>query len=171
MRVQRILAVAVVLLFLVSIAFGQTRGRTEHFAIPFTVVGEEVASCGDFNLLSDYVIMFKGVKILDEEGQEVKRVVQVKIMGQGEYYNSEYPELSLLTGPGEVQINHWDWESGTLAITGIPWKVNVPGYGWIVMETGRSVIDINTWQLIFESGHSQDSDAAIAAICNYLTPK
>ncbi len=30
MRAQRVLAVAVVVLFLVGLGFGQTRGRTEH---------------------------------------------------------------------------------------------------------------------------------------------
>ena len=135
MRVQRVFAVAVVFLFLVSLGFGQTQGRTEHYKYTIEVEGQDLGSCGGFNVLTDYVVLVHEVWLLDKEGQPVRAVNRYKAIGQAIYYNSkDDPELFLLGGPGEIEIDHIDFENGTISISGIPFKIRVPGYGAILLR-------------------------------------
>ncbi len=173
MRVHRVLAVAVVFLFLVGLGFSQTQGRTERFSFPIIGTGEYAASCGDFDLLSDFVLLARGVVLLDKDGQPVREVDRYKIIGQGVLYNSTDPDLFLLSGPGEIEIDHIDYGNGILSITGIPFKFKVPGYGSIFYETGRIVIDgtnLYTGEWLSNTGHNQWADADIEALCKLLTP-
>jgi hypothetical protein len=171
MRVQRVLPAASALLFLVSLGFGQTRGRTEHFEVTIPVVGQELGSCGSFDLLTDYIVTYRGVIVFDKEGQSVIEVDQLLGFGQHSvYYNSEYPDLSLSGGPGEVETDRWYFEDGTLTSSGLTWKVIVPGYGPVFMESGRVVLDFNTGEVILNTGHNQYFEGDLAAICSFLTP-
>ena len=170
MRVERVFAVAVVFLFLVSLGFGQTKGRTEHYKYTIEVEGQDLGSCGDFNVWTDYVVLVHEVWLFDKEGQPVKAVNRYKVIGEGLYYNSKDPELFLLGAPGETEIDHLDPETGIVSITGIPFKIRVPGYGPIYYETGRLTLDLNTWQVLFSAGHSDWADGDLEAVCKFLTP-
>ena len=170
MRVQRVFAAAVVLLFLVSLGFGQTRGRTEHYKYTISVTGQDLGDCGDFHVFNDYVVLVHEVWLLDKEGQPVKAVNRYKAIGQSIVYNSTDSDLFLVTGPGETEIDHINLEKGTLSITGIPFKLKVPGYGSIYYETGRIVIDLNTGGILSNTGHNQVVDADLEAVCECLTP-
>ncbi len=112
MGVQRVFAVAVVFLFLVSLGYGQTQGRTEHYKYTIDVAGQNLGSCGGFDVLTDYVVLVHEVWLLDKEGQPVKAVNRYKGIGQSIYYSSKDnptdPELFLVGGPGETEIDHID---------------------------------------------------------------
>ena len=170
MRVQRVLAVAVVFLFLVSVGFGQTQGRTEHYKYTISVTGLDSGDCGDFHVFQDYVFLVHEVWLLDKEGQPVKAVNRYKAIGGSIFYNSNDPELFLLGGPGEIEIDRIDLTEGTLSISGIPVKLKVPGYGAIFYETGHIVIDLNTGEMLSNTGHNQLVDADLEAVCKCLTP-
>jgi hypothetical protein len=170
MRLQRVLAVAVVFLFLVSLGFGQTKGRTEHYKYTIEVEGQDLGSCGGFNVFSDYVVLVHEVWLLDKEGQPVRAVNRYKSIGEAIYYNSNDPELFLQGGPGEIEIDRIDLREGTLSISGIPIKIRVPGYGAIFYETGHIVIDLNTGEMLSNTGHNQVVDADLEALCKCLAP-
>jgi hypothetical protein len=171
MRVQRVLAVAVVFLFLLGLGFGQTHGRTEHVEkYTIEVEGQDLGSCGDFNVWTDYVVLVHEVWLFDKDGQPVKAVNRYKAIGQSLYYNSNDRDLFLLGAPGETEIDHIDVEDGTISITGIPFKIRVPGYGPIYYETGRVILDLNTGEWLNNTGHNQFVDQDLEAVCKCLTP-
>jgi hypothetical protein len=81
------------------------------------------------------------------------------------------PNKFVLGGPGELEVDHYLYEDGSLVSdtwTGVPYKVVLPGYGTILMETGRAVFDFTTDQLLFNSGQNQAVDGDLAAICDVL---
>jgi hypothetical protein len=170
MRVQRVLAAAVVFLFLVGLGFGQGKRRAEPFQFTDQIIGEKICSCEGFDVLIDYVVMVHGMLIYDKDGEAVQKVELNKVLGQDTYYNSEDPELFLLGGPGEVNHNRWNLEDGMYYGSGIPFKVRVPGYGTIFYETGRMVFDTSTWELVSNTGQNQYHEADIEALCKFLTP-
>jgi hypothetical protein len=170
MRVQRVLAVAVVLLFLVGLGFGQSKRRTEPIQFTYESIGEKVCSCGGFDVLLDYVVLVRGMLIYDKDGVAVQSVETWKVLGQDTYYNSENHDLFLLGGPGEVNHNRWDYRDGLYTNSGIPFKVRVPGYGSIFYETGRMVFNISTWEVLVNAGHNEYIDADVDALCRFLTP-
>ncbi len=170
MKAQRVLAVAVMFLFLAGLGFGQTQGRTEHYSFPVSVVGQDLGSCGDFNVLTDYTVIVRGTVVFDKEGQARKEFLKAKVIGQSIYYNSNDPDLFLIGGPGELEIDHFNFEKETAFLSGLMWKIKVPGYGWIYMETGRLVWDINTGEILSNTAHNQFFDEDLEAVCNALTP-
>jgi hypothetical protein len=170
MKVQRVLVVAVVLLFLVSLGFGQTKGRTEHFEFTHHATNSYFGSCGDFAVIADYVVMVSGVAVLDEDGGYVRQVGHTRILGQSIFYNSNDNDYFLSGGPGQVATQVWDFENGLILTAGIPWKIKVPGYGSVLFETGRLVCDLNTLECTANTGQNQFFEGDLEAVCKLLTP-
>jgi hypothetical protein len=135
------------------------------------VTGFYVGSCGDFDILSDFAGVLHGVDVFDKNGLPVREVTHIRLTrGESVYYNSTDPQKFVL-GAGEVEQDLYLWEDGTLVSdqwTGVPFKVVLPGYGAIFMETGRGLWDFTTNQLLFNSGQNQFADGDLAALCNAL---
>ncbi len=114
MGTQRVLAVAVVFLFLVGLGFGQSQRRTEPFE--YTVAETEVlvCNCGGFDVLEDYVVLIRGTLLYDKDGELVKEVHVARLIGQDRFYNSNDPDLFVLGGPGEVETARFDYKDGWL---------------------------------------------------------
>jgi len=176
MRVQRVLAIAVVSLFLVSLGFSQTQGRTEHYRIPVTDTALYLGTCyagdpAEFDILFDDVALIHGQVRYDKEGNPVQEVNQLKILGETIYYNSTDADKFVFGGPGEGQENHLIYEDGILAlnlISGLSFKVVLKGYGPAFFQTGHKIFDIQTGETLFNAGPSQAVNQDFAALCNAL---
>jgi len=68
-----------------------------------------------------------------------------------------------------AQIHFEDDEIVLRAMQGIFFQVIVPGYGNILFEAGRIMLDAD-WNLIFDKGNFLDWEGTsdFEAICNYL---
>jgi len=164
-----VLGVAIAILIAGSVTFAQTQGRTEHYRIgPIADTGYLVGHCAGFDVLSDYVFLMTGVLRFDKSGQLVADRYQLKILGESLYYNSENDQKSVAGGPGEVESQRIDPETGLRFGAGVAFKVRIPGYGLIFAETGHFIYDPGTGKFLFNSGHNQMIGEDLEALCDYL---
>jgi hypothetical protein len=173
MRVQRVLAAAVVLLFLVSLGFGQTQGRVEPYRFTVTDTAIFLGSCSEgFDIYYDDVALLHGQVRFDNDGNPVEEVFHIKILGETIYYNSTDSEKSVLGGPGENQVARIIYlEDGTVAVellSGLAYKVVLKGYGPAFFHTGHKIIDPQTGEILFDAGPDQALTEDFAALCNAL---
>ncbi len=170
MRTHRMPVAIFMFVVLIGIGFGQDKRRAEPFKYPLSVTEQVVGNCGTFDILTDWVAMVVGNVIYDKDGEAVQKIELFRVIGQSIYYNSENPDLFLTGGPGESGLGRYDLQNGILYIGGINFKVRVPGYGPVYYETGHAVMDLETGEVLFNSGHNQALGQDLEALCKFLTP-
>ena len=171
MKKRVVVAIAVALLVAGSATFAQHQGRTEQFRFTVTDTGLLLGSCGDFDILWDDVLLLSGSLRYDKNGVLVKELDHFNILGQTRYYNSEDRDKFVLGGPGEVENDHVVYVDGTAALnlfSGLSFKVVLKGYGAIFLQTGHTVYDLQTGEVLFQAGHSAYFDQDLAALCDVL---
>ena len=132
--------------------------------------GFYIGDCGDFDVLSDSLIAGYWRYRYDKDGNPTFIRLHLQVT-ESVYYRSDNPSISLSGGPGEVQNDLVDFRKDRYFFTGIPFKVTVPGYGVIFREVGRVILDLETFEVIFQSGGPHDfTNQNLAALCNALTP-
>ena len=139
---------------------------------PFRVLGENIGSCGDFDILNDYTISLSIYSYLDSDGSP-NRVRYKGHYTDNIYANSAQPSYWLAGAPSNTETVWVRFEEGALTsvqMVGIPFKVTVPGHGVIFIEAGRLLYDGPTGQLIFQAGKHQFRDGDFAALCAALRP-
>jgi hypothetical protein len=171
MRVQRVLAVAVVLLFLVSLGFGQTQGGVKPrvqiiWPDPVVIRGEFVCNCGDFNILNDYTLIVRKVFQVDKYGSPVKGVEHFS-NSFSIYYNSEDPSISV-AGEETAGLLKSDYDAMTMKVCGNPYKITAPGYGLIFHQVGCWTWDLNTWEVIDYKGPHDIFEGNMDGLCHLL---
>lgn len=179
---MRTLALTLVPLLLLACAREPTALEVPHLStdrrsytevIPDPVVGYWGGSCGDFDILNDWLGQMRVNSHYDANGNLARREYIYSYLS-GTVYNSEHPDIALDTGPGEVQNSHWDLVNGWLVSTGLIVKVVLPGAGPIFMETGAWKVDLATWTWYHDSGHDDlgvmSGQANVAALCAALAP-
>jgi hypothetical protein len=140
------------------------RGLTDH------VAGAYLGSCSGFDILSDWDAEIQFNLHFDKDGNLVRQETLYHLIGLSAYYNSVDPNLVLYGGPNETQNIHWDYVDGWLLSAGPVWRLVVPGYGPILMETGVWKVDLATWTITHSAGQNQVLDGDFASLCDALTP-
>ena len=135
----------------------------------FDTVGFLVGDCGTFQVWTDFHGEGFFIERFNQAGA-VTKVNQHINFSQSIYYNSENPAIFIEGGPGELQNDHFDFTGDvpTLAITGLTFKVTLPGNGVIFHEAGRIVIDFETGEVLFQAGPHDFGDQEVAALCTAL---
>ena len=147
-------------------------GKPEQFpAWSSQIVGEEVANCGDFLVLTDYTVDAKGRAYFNKDGS-INRLFFDFDVPQSIYYNSGDASY-WLPGTGE-HIQQWfhfgEDESLTDIVTiGVAVRVILPGYGPVLMGIGRFKRDLITGESTF-NGQFDQFNGNIDAICAALRP-
>jgi len=151
---------------------GAWAGKPEQLpAWSSQVIGEEVANCGDFLVLSDYTVDAKGRAYLNKDGS-LSRLFFDFDVPQSIYYNSEDASYWL---PGTAEhIQQWfhfaEGEALTHIVTiGAAVRVILPGYGPVLMGIGRLKLDVSTGELTF-TGQFDQFNGNLDAICAALRP-
>jgi hypothetical protein len=165
------IASAVALLFVGTAANAQSPGpRATPFSTPFSDTGAFLASCGDFDILFNDEGLVHGVLVVDQDGIRTNRINILDITGTTTYYNSLDPTKSIEGGPGEVQVSHILFDEAGVRIgtnsAGLTFKIVVPGYGPIFMETGE--YRLRAGVVVFNSGFNQAIEEDVAVLCDYL---
>jgi len=139
---------------LVVAAIGSTA-----FAIPpvkqpvaFDVAGLLVYDCGEFNILTDYSGQGHSLFFFDKEGNLARQDDHINY-SKVEFYNSQ-DSSKRVYGTGVVEFYKWTYigDPPTLAVARQSFNVNVPGYGVILIRVGRLVLDLTTFEFVFEAG-------------------
>jgi len=173
-----IVAVVVAVMLAGTIGFAQGKGRVTQYRDEFPVVEEFVVDCvtdaGNFTVLTDYQASLSGATFADKDGHIYREVQSYRVMSSV-YYNASDPENKfLLGGPRESQQSQFAYDEHGLLIehtfSGPTYKLVVPGYGPVFMETGHSrwVFENGTWVNTFNTGHNQKIDGDIEALCEFL---
>lgn len=171
MRLHRVLALVAVVMLLATVSFGQK--RTEKGSLESSGT-DLVGQCEGFNVLTDYFFRMIWINHFDKNGELLRTRYQWKIIGESVYYNSEDLNKAVTGGPGEVSNQSFDPATGQIRVTGIVYKVKIPGYGLVFAETGALV-----WQcddpytftncvMVSNTGHNQYAEGDVAALCDYL---
>ena len=169
MRYRWVVAFGLVLGLLAARGFGERRASTGFVAFSGT---ETVGQCEGFSILVDYVDTMRWMDLVDKNGEWKRSKVSFHVIWDL-YYNSEDPRKAVAGGPCEAEVEHLDPTTGVIVWSGDLWKVKVPGYGRILSETGRAVlqcdpISFNNCRLVSNTGHNQFLDADLNALCDYL---
>ena len=134
---------------------------------PFQYVGFVIGDCGSFEIWNDVSEEGFVTWHFDQEGN-VTHVNAHFMYTDSIYYNSEHPEIFLVGGPVEIPNNHNSGDSKVIAGLGI--KITVPGYGVIYHEAGRLILDINTFEVLFQAGPKDFLEGNVTALCLALRP-
>ena len=87
-------------------------------------------------------------------------------------YNADQPAIFVSGGPAEIENLRFDLTNSppTLAITGVSFKVTLPGESVIFHEAGRLILNLETEEILFQAGPKDVEDGDVAALCAALTP-
>ncbi|NJD09959.1 MAG: hypothetical protein FIB01_05760 [Gemmatimonadetes bacterium] len=149
----------------------ENAGRTVRFEDEFPATGQLIGSCGDWNVLTDYLIHSNEMILFDKAGQLVQVIARYKVVEPSVYYNDLNPSKHVHGIPAEHEIDHVFFVDGApslLRMGGVPVMVTIPHYGVIYGETGELVIDLNTNEVQFNAGHNDFQEQDVAALCDYL---
>ena len=140
-----------------------------YFSFDFT--GFIVGDCGSFSVLNDAVGEGFYIEHFDKEGNTTHVNQHIKY-SQSIYYNSESPNKVLFGGPGELENDRFDFtgDQAVIAVSGVQFKVTVPGHGVIFHEVGRTIFDFFTGEILWQAGPNDFTEENVAALCAALTP-
>lgn len=164
------------LLLALVLAAGAGTPASKAWAVPpnkvdfaFDVVGFLVGDCGTFQVWTDFFGEGFFIERFDQDGT-VTKVNQHINYSQSIYYNSENPAIAIEGGPGEVENDQFDFtgDTPTVAVTGVVFKVTLPGHGVIFHEAGRAVFDFATGEALFQAGPHDFQEQEVAALCAAL---
>jgi len=168
----RLFVIAAICAFaaMVSVSFGAQRMQKSSIIFSAT---ENLGQCQGFSVMTDYVTKFTALDFFDKDGNWLKGKTQYRILGESVYYNSANPTKAVSGGPGEVANQFWDLTAGEIRVSGLIYKVRIPGYGPIYYETGELVwqCDPGTFSncsVVSNTGHNQSVEGDVAALCEYL---
>jgi hypothetical protein len=123
---------------------------------------EFIADCGDFDVLTDYVLDLRIITYFDRAGNP--DYSKVHFTFQDFYYNSETGEGFAETESG---IDVFDLETGELTSHGLSYRVTVPGEGAVLLQAGTVVYD-EAGNVVFEAGPHQVLSGDTAKLCEAL---
>jgi hypothetical protein len=143
-------------------------GRTEIVRLPPLQATEWVADCGAFWVKEDFTSLVTLHLQYDKAGSLVKEMDNIRMDGHSTFYNDQVPSLSVKGGPEGivVKVNYLD---GTVTMSGLNYKVTLPGVGVIFHNGGHYTFSPATgWVRVGgpDDWWSGDTDA----LCRALTP-
>lgn len=123
-----------------------------------------IAECGSFQVWSDFTLVVPYKEHYNKQGELIFTDYRLW-SGDTTYYNSTDPSIFVIEKEGGREIARWNWEDGTIADLGMIWKITLPGQGVIFHQTGRALVDIDTYEILFSAGPKDSSDGNVAALC------
>jgi hypothetical protein len=140
------LLVALVMLLVVVIP--AVAAPPDHFTDEFHDGPWFITDCGDFTVLVEGTVSIKGKVFYDQEGNPTK--VQTHWDIESVYYSPE-------TGKSVPSAERINWFEETvdgqfqIKQTGVAFKLNMPGYGQLIMDVGLIIFDEN-FNVLFSAG-------------------
>jgi hypothetical protein len=131
---------------------------------PETVADTAVLTdCGDFLVLDDFQYTVTRRSFTDNDGNVVRRLLNVQ--GTDSIYNSVTGKRYTASGGSAYHI---DPATSEQTITGVVFRVNVPGAGAVLLDIGRSTSNPETGEHTFIAGPHELLEGDIASLCAAL---
>jgi hypothetical protein len=165
----RRLALFSVLLVLVAAVTSVAGERNQIIRLPPSPSVETVADCGDFEVHTTFLGTTTIHLHFDKEGNLVKEKQRWSMEGKSVYYNAENPEIAIEGGPEHLNVNI-DYQDGLIKISGVNFKVTLPGVGMILHQGGHYTYDLTTGEYIHVGGPDDVWSGNFEALCAALAP-
>jgi hypothetical protein len=124
---------------------------------------EFIADCGDFDVLTDFVLDIRELVFFDSAGNE--DFARVHLTFHDFFYNSETGEGFAETNTGNNVI---DLPSGAeVTSMGLSYHVTVPGEGVVLLQAGRLEFD-EAGNVVFVAGPHQVLEEDFDKLCEAL---
>lgn len=140
----------------------------EHFS--FFEAGFPIVECDGFDVLSDSTIEGFFFLNFDADGNLVSARLHQAFV-DNVWYNSEYPDIMIEAGPGQVINERYDFlgDPPTVIAAGLSAKATVPGYGIVFVEAGTVLIDLTTDEVLYNRGPADFYEGNGDVICSILS--
>jgi hypothetical protein len=139
---------------------------------PYQVLGYQAADCGSFQVLNDYTVAGHFISHFAKNGS-LKFITQHIEYSDSTYYNSNFQNILLHGGPGELENDRFDFNGDPAgwaqAVNGFFFRIIIPGQGVIFHQGGRTIYDWFTGTVLFQAGPNDWAENDIAALCAALT--
>ena len=158
---RRLLIVILITLLTLTLFTSASAAKPEIITIPVDdtfVAGD----CDGFSVIEHVQGTIKVSTHFDQNGNFVMEIARYRL--RHTLSNSETG--ASLFSP-DVGIDMQDG-SGTLAVIGLVSRIVVPGEGVVFARVGRIVFDLNTGEVVFESGQQDDFANLLPALCSAL---
>jgi hypothetical protein len=124
---------------------------------------EFIADCGDFEVLTDFVLDIRSLVYFDDEGNE--DFAREHFAFHDFFYNSETGEGFAETNTGTAVV---DLPSGNeISSSGLSYHVTVPGEGVVLLQAGRLEFD-EAGNVVFVAGPHQVLRGETQKLCEAL---
>lgn len=165
-RILRFLLAIALCAVVGGVVLAAGKGRTDVVKLPPIFTVETVADCGDFTVLESFYLEVTVMLHRDKDGQVVKIMQHLSTGGRTTYFNSENPSISLTGGP-EQPVLKMDLISGKMTVSGVNYKLTIPGGGMVFHQGGHYTFDpLTGWTQVGgpDDLWSGDFDALCAAL-------
>ena len=135
---------------------------------PWNYKGMFVTECsGGFDILWDFTYYGEYVVYYDKDGSPERIFYNQSYPGS--YYNSLFPDVRVFQNKSNGDQRWIEIEDGQHVVNDIRVHtvLTVPGYGIIQQDVGRVVLDLLTYEVIFEA---RDYSFDLETLCEVLTP-
>jgi len=150
-----------------SIPFSVLANKPEKGEYSDFFLAEPLIDCGDYWILDDYVLDLFWIDFFDNEGNWIREFDNYS------FFDDLYREGKPIHSSGKSEFHvqayfendEWVYEQ----LQGIFTQITVPGYGNMLVDTGRFMRDADGFY--FEKGQlvgDGEFDERIEALCDYL---
>jgi hypothetical protein len=169
MKIVRLFLVLVAATSLVAGGVVLAAGRTEVVKLPPVYATEAVAQCDGFMVIESFYAEVKVIAQYDKDGNLVKVNQHGSTGGRSTFFNSVNPEISVTGGP-EQNVTRSDFEKMTFKVSGLNYKVTIPGVGMVFHQGGHYTCNMLTGEWTQVGGPNDWLSGDVDALCAALAP-
>jgi hypothetical protein len=161
-RIIMVLTLGATMALMLALAGSASAARPEVRTFHFEDT-EFIADCGDFEVLTDYVLDIRSLVFFDDAGNE--DFAREHFVFHDFFYNSETGEGFAETNTGNTVI---DLQTGNeISSSGLSYHVTVPGEGVVLLQAGR--LEFNeAGEVVFTAGPHQVLEEDFDKLCEAL---
>jgi hypothetical protein len=166
MRIKVVLAASAVgVLSMFGLAAGAWAASPSVVHMSGSFSGDDpIADCGTFEVRDEFTLNFRGIERYDREGNLVQVVEH--IFGVDRLYNSVTGKS--LKPASFNQGETVDIVEGQVKVSGVIFRITVPGSGAVFLDVGRFIIDFDEG-LVFLAGQHQFFEGDLDGLCAALS--
>jgi len=161
-RFTSVLAMLVILLNSVHVSPALAEQPSTDVTVVVDYTYTDTALCG-FPIVYTENGTFKVKTYYDGAGNPVKLI----LTNMSRYTETATANGKTLTTNWPASV-HYSLENNTVAQVGTRVAYHVPGAGMVLLETGRTVFDLTTGDVLFTAGQHQLIEGSADAFCSYI---
>lgn len=122
--------------------------------------------CGDFSILTDFLMDYSWRDFYDKDGNWVRSAVQLTFYD--DLFRHDFPDGIHLYGKARANEQHFsEGDESRVKVTGTQVAITVPGYGHMFFDAGQFILVDGELEVIRGKNHNYLRDET-DAICDYF---